>query len=200
MPRRSPKSHSPVKEFFEKTLPARFAEVRDRLTEDQKKVRISLGFRLLGKGGGEYSLRMEGGELTIHPSIPAEGVDLRITQPWEHFLATLQGEGGLGDPTLRMYNQDPTRLSPLLAQRIQAIRGTIRFSVLVGEEENWWLLAQFGDNAPEEPQTRVTIAEADARLLRSGSLNPQQAFMAGKIRILGDMNLALQVGSLTMIR
>lgn len=200
MPRKSKRSLSPVQEFFEKTLPTRFEEVKDRLTEEQKKVRIAMGFRLLGEGGGEYTIRLEGGRLIVEPFVPPTGVDLRVTQPWDHFLATIRGEGGLGDPAFQIYNRDPARLSPLLAQRIQAIRGTIRFGVLVGEEENWWLLAQFGDNAPEEPQTRVTIAETDARLIRSGALNPQQAFMAGKIRIVGDMNLALQVGSLTMIR
>lgn len=198
-PRKKKVAETPVQEFFEKTLPQRFAEVRGRLSDAQKGVRISLGFRLLGEGGGEYHIRFSQGELTIGKGLP-EDLDLRITQPWEHWWATLKGEGGLMDPSFQIYNQDLTRLSPLLAQRIQAIRGTIRFGIFMGEEEIWWLLAQFGANPPEEPQTRVTLQESDARLIRSGTLNPQQAFMSGKIRIVGDMNLAMLVGSLSMIR
>ncbi len=59
---------------------------------------------------------------------------------------------------------------------------------------------KFGSEAPEEPQTVVKVEEEAAKLIRAGTLTPQQAFMSGKMRIEGDMNLALQVGSLTMIR
>lgn len=197
--RRSQGKLSPVREFFEKTLPQRFEEVKEKLSEAQRSVRIGVGFRLLGQDGGEYHIRFDEGKLTVGTGIP-EDLDLRLTQPWQHWWATLNGEGGLADPTFQIYSRDFTKLSPLLAQRIQAIKGTIRFGIFQGEEEIWWLLAQFGPNPPQEPQTRVTLMESDARLIRTGALTPQQAFMSGKIRIVGDMNLAMLVGSLTMIR
>ena len=42
----------------------------------------------------------------------------------------------------------------------------------------------------------ITVAAADFVDLMNGKLNPQMAFMSGKLKVAGDMGLALKLGSL----
>jgi len=45
------------------------------------------------------------------------------------------------------------------------------------------------------PNCTITIAEADFLDLVSGKLNGQMAFLTGKLKVAGDMGLALKLGS-----
>ena len=45
------------------------------------------------------------------------------------------------------------------------------------------------------PNCTVTMAEADFLDLASGKLNGQMAFLTGKLKVAGDMGLALKLGS-----
>jgi putative sterol carrier protein len=48
----------------------------------------------------------------------------------------------------------------------------------------------------DSPNMTITQAVADWREVNAGRLNPQMAFMSGKIKISGDMSLAMKLGSL----
>jgi putative sterol carrier protein len=45
------------------------------------------------------------------------------------------------------------------------------------------------------PNCTITMAEADFLDLVSGKLNGQMAFLTGKLKVAGDMGLALKLGS-----
>ncbi len=48
----------------------------------------------------------------------------------------------------------------------------------------------------EAPKLTITQAIEDWREINAGRLNPQMAFMSGKIKISGDMSLAMKLGSI----
>lgn len=48
----------------------------------------------------------------------------------------------------------------------------------------------------DAPKLTVTMAVPDWREINSGRLNPQMAFMSGKLKISGDMSLAMKLGSI----
>ena len=48
----------------------------------------------------------------------------------------------------------------------------------------------------DSPNMTITQAVADWREINAGRLNAQMAFMSGKIKISGDMSLAMKLGSL----
>ena len=48
----------------------------------------------------------------------------------------------------------------------------------------------------DSPKMTITQAVGDWREINAGRLNPQMAFMSGKIKISGDMSLAMKLGSI----
>ena len=52
------------------------------------------------------------------------------------------------------------------------------------------------DNTDKDADCTVNVSMADFEAMLGGSLNPQMAFMTGKLRIEGDMSIAMQLGSI----
>ncbi len=48
----------------------------------------------------------------------------------------------------------------------------------------------------DSPNLTMTMAVPDWREINAGRLNPQMAFMSGKMKISGDMSLAMKLGSI----
>ncbi len=53
-----------------------------------------------------------------------------------------------------------------------------------------------GEGAVENPGCTVTIAASDFQQMVEGKLNPTAAFMSGKLKIKGDMGLAMKLQSI----
>ena len=51
---------------------------------------------------------------------------------------------------------------------------------------------------PEEATTTITITAEDADAMADGTLDPMQAFMAGRIQVAGDMALMMQMQAIQM--
>ena len=52
------------------------------------------------------------------------------------------------------------------------------------------------DNADTEADCTVKTTMENFIKIAEGDLNPQMAFMTGKLRVEGDMSLAMQLGSI----
>lgn len=52
------------------------------------------------------------------------------------------------------------------------------------------------EGAAASPNITISMAAQDYVDMTTGKLNPQMAFMSGKLRIAGDMGLALRMGNL----
>ena len=64
-----------------------------------------------------------------------------------------------------------------------------------------WLdhgLGLAGIDIPDEPAATISIDGDAYRDLRSGELNPQDAFMSGKVEVEGDMQMAMQLALAAM--
>lgn len=70
---------------------------------------------------------------------------------------------------------------------------------LTGDEGGQWTIdltkegGEIREGGMDDPNLTVKMAAADFVKLVNGSLNPQMAFMSGKLKIKGDMPLALKL-------
>lgn len=51
-------------------------------------------------------------------------------------------------------------------------------------------------NDASDADCTVEVAEADFNAMLTGDLNPMNAFMSGKIKVKGDMSVAMKLGSI----
>ncbi len=93
------------------------------------------------------------------------------------------------------------RIANVDAARIQGINGVILFE-LSGEGGGKWTLALADGKAKLEegetasPDVTISMDASDFVAMTSGELNAVSAFMQGKIRISGDMSLAMRLQSI----
>jgi putative sterol carrier protein len=132
--------------------------------------------------------RMQAGEDASHPPF----MTLRQSLGAYHRIASEAGDsamallGGLSGLAGEM------KLTQQRIDNLADVKGLMKFVVL--GERGFELLTHFGtDPIPDEPATSITVDEEAYRDLRSGDLNPQDAFMNGRIAIEGDMQLAMQL-------
>ena len=88
-----------------------------------------------------------------------------------------------------------------IAEKPEALAGinaTYQFN-LSGDDGGSWVIALTDDNKSvttgedENAQCIISMSSADFMGMIGGSLNPQMAFMTGKLRVKGDMALALKL-------
>ena len=188
-------------EFFEKMLPKLATSKAGDLSAEQKAVNHAVGVALTGTGGGSWTLSIEGGALKVAEGISATAnpvVSLSV-EDWRGIMtgkkAMLAAAGGANLMAI-----DPSKFKPALIDRIKPIKGTICFVVEDPDQGDLRVTIKFGEGAPEQPQCTVSTDVETAKATQTGALNPQAAFMQGKVKIVGDMNLAMQVGSLAMVQ
>ncbi len=86
-------------------------------------------------------------------------------------------------------NQDPSRLAGMNCV-YQFRIGDGAYSVAMKDGK-----AAVAAGEAASPNCSVTMGEGDFLDMLSGRLNPQMAFMTGKLKVAGDMGLALKLGS-----
>ncbi|MFW5878577.1 MAG: SCP2 sterol-binding domain-containing protein [Myxococcota bacterium] len=85
------------------------------------------------------------------------------------------------------------RERPELAQRINAV---YQFEI-AGESGGNWIVdltrSEVREGTDEAARCTVSILDVDFMEMVGGNLNPQMAFMSGKLKVGGDMSLAMKL-------
>ncbi len=195
---------SPVSpaELLEGYLPEAFAALTP--PPGLEALKLSLGLRLAGEGGGEWVVDLEGGNVAVRPGA-RDGASFTYVQTVTDWQGALWGGRGswIGRGAAALFRPDADEAQgalgmfgstvPMAVEALEEVRGLL--GVEVAEDAGAWKLAlQLGPgDVPAEPTAVVHVASGDIDEMISGQLQPMEAFMAGRIRVVGDMSLLLQI-------
>lgn len=189
--------------FFRERFPAQLnralaeqeqtAASAQRTLDAMRAVDATIRFVVGGADGGTFFVNLAQGRSSAGDAA-AQRPFLTIALGREHYeplfreagdnvLGFLGGISGMGAPV---------KLTANRVAQIAEVGGTLLFE-LTGEG-GFRLLARLGDGEPTEPaDTSIRVDTEAFRELRAGRLEPQAAFLAGKIAVEGDMQKAMQL-------
>jgi hypothetical protein len=217
---------SDVDTFLREEVPAAFAAALESLEEaaqaaaaegDAEKaaklerklqrahdVAATVRFQLAGEGGGDYYFNQFDGVLEVGDEGKALPI-VWVTEEVGHFEA-LRGSGinpvALGQSGgLSRGGRAVGSFSPGIIEQIREMDSVLKIvlSDLPGVESDVETLIRLGEKATrDEPDMTMTLSYDTVEEIRSGRLPAPAAFMQGRIRIEGDMSIAMRLASLTM--
>ena len=164
-----------------------------RALDGMRAVDATIRFVVRGADGGSFYVNVAKGRSQAADT-PAQAPFLTIALDRDHYeplvreagdnvLGFLGGISGMGAPV---------RLTRNRVAQIADVGGTLLFE-LTGAG-GFRLLTRLGEGDPVEPADTAIRVDTEAyRELRAGKLEPQEAFLAGKIAIEGDMQKAMQL-------
>ena len=95
----------------------------------------------------------------------------------------------------------PEMVAHFLPEKAEGIDATVQFDLSGDNGGQYWLKianksATAGEGSVENPKMTIKGTADDYAAMAQGTLNPMQAFMSGRIKIQGDMALAMKFMSL----
>ena len=202
-----PRSPVSPAELLENYLPAAIATAPS--AGQIGDVSVSLGVQLVGQGGGEWVLDLRDGAVSVRAG-SREKAAFSYVQSVEDWRGALwDGRGGaVGRAAASLFRPGAAEVEavvgqvgagiPAALQALEAVRGLLHV-VVTDDRGEWRVGLQLGPGpVPAAPTTEVCVSAADADALFRGDLKPIEAFMAGRIRVLGDMGLVFQIQAAQM--
>jgi putative sterol carrier protein len=100
----------------------------------------------------------------------------------------------------QLFNDMTSKFDPKKAEGINAV---VQFDLTGDNGGQYWVKIadgklDAGQGQAENPKVTLKAAADDWLAVANGTLNPMQAFMSGKIKIQGDMGLALKLQPLLL--
>ena len=190
-------------EFFECYLPAAFSEAA--VPDDVKVVELDLGVKLEGEGGGEWLCRLSEGRLRVAAGSREEAA-FTVVQSVDDWRGALwEGRGGaIGQQAAAVFRPHEglaaarsgtiSAPTPAALAAMRDLSGLVRLVVTGGDGGDWRVGFKLGPGEiPAEATTTLTFSSEAAAALQRGELNPLEAFLAGRVRVAGDVTLVMQM-------
>jgi hypothetical protein len=169
-----------------------------RVFEGMQAVTATIAIQVQGEAPESFALNVAGGRMHAADRA-AQPPFMTLAHDLDTF-AVLERESG--DSVLGFLGglaglEDSMKLTAGRMQNLAGLAGTLRFA-LTGSG-GFTLLVHFGDGeVAAEPKCSLSVDREAYDKLRSGEINPQEAFMNQQIEIAGDMQMAMQLALAAM--
>lgn len=185
--------------FFEEWLPGVledfFAVIRDNAGE----LAAVLSVRVTGEGGGEWSVVVADGKVEIAKCLRDDAfLSLSLNAKDFHDAVVgrrdvlIPGQGGLSG------EMDPAVIGETIRNAVDLL-GKIKGSMLfraAHQDDPFECLLKFQGEWKDEPDSVVTIDQGYLKEMKMSGIGMVTAFMSGKIRVEGAMDLILNFAPL----
>lgn len=171
-------------DFFEKVVPEGFAADAENAPQDD----ATLAYVVTGDGGGEWTLKISGGKMTVERGKGEALVTYTVSA--QDAADAINSRNG-ATPALLIPPRRPGQRAGA-GSAVKALKGTLELNLTRPDGDPFKVETCF--NGAATPRTKLTVALADQLAMNEGKMNPQEAFMTGKLKVEGDMGFMMQVG------
>jgi len=105
----------------------------------------------------------------------------------------------MADTPKEFFDELPNQID---SEKVKGINATYQWDIGGDNGGKWWVKlsdgnADVGEGEAENPDITLTVDDQNWMDIVNGKLNGQMAFLTGKLKIQGDMTLAMKLQSLT---
>lgn len=190
-------------DFYTRRVPAQWNKTLDEqasgsVRDSMEAVTTTLRILVRGSAEESFHLNITQGRMTADDD-EAQPPFLTLAHNLDSFAAL---EEASGDSVLGFLGglvglQDSLKLTAGRMQNLASLEGTLRFA-LTGQG-GFELFVHFGAGpVAEQAQCSLEVAREAYDRLRTGEINPQEAFMNQQIAVEGDMQMAMQLALAAM--
>ncbi len=183
------------KQLVEEFVPKKLAELKDVNFPD---LGVEFEVTIEGDGGGVWTMKTEGGKPKISAGNAGNPLVTVKTNRAAYDMGMKRAGGELDQdiakPVEMMLKMAPDQAKIDMIR--QQLSGTMMIKVSTDEGDALIGIGFCGPADLVNPRCTIETSEAELNEMRDAKMPPQQAFMAGKIRLGGDMSLAMTAGML----
>lgn len=184
------------KQLLDEVIPKKLAELAGVEFPDlAAEVQVTID----GEHGGTWVLHTKGGK----PQIISGTASNPVVCVKTNRSAFDMGFKRAGAQALEMDITGPLKMALKLipdSDKIEMVRqqlnGTLMFKIVTDDGDALIGIGFNCDADIQNPACTIETSEGELREMQEGKMPPQQAFMAGKIRLSGDMSIAMTAGML----
>ncbi len=184
------------KQLLDEVVPKKLAEIAGIAFPD---LPVEMQVTIEGDQGGTWMMHAKGGKPQVKSG--------KATDPIVHLKTNREafdmGFKRAGAQALEMDITGPVKIAVSMlpdGAKIEMIRtqmaGTLLFKVATDEGDALFGIGFNGDADLGNPRCTIETSENELNEMREQKMPPQQAFMAGKIRLSGDLSLAMSAAML----
>ncbi len=210
-----------AKKLSERTMDELFVDFFNELVEKipegvelPQEIEAQWQVTITGDGGGDYAYAYNDGKFSVEKGdsddpIVVVGCDMASINKFRELRAAEIDEAYEKAEQMR---EDASVIEPVIntmntmmpnQEKIDRLRnelaGTMRIEITDDDGNEAFLCIGWGGSIDwDEPRVTIKLTQADLEAMQSGELQPQQAFMGGKVQVEGDMSLAMQAAMIMM--